>query len=102
MNKIKFSHNYPKLWKQTKATLLDVRIVSYFSLHKDLIEYDTVYTEKGKEGYQHYPLPKTNLIQLVFVGNKLIPFCTIRRHTVRKFSYYKALLGEDFDIVITT
>lgn len=93
MNQIKFSHNYPKLHNQNKATLLDVRIISYYHLHSDLIEYDT----KNSKG-EYYPLPKTNLIHLTFIGNKLIPFCTLRRHTTQKFSYYKNKIGEEFII----
>ena len=110
MNKIKFSHKYPKLHGQKQAELLRVVIVSYYHLHKDLIEYDTKYifnerkdhhgtTQDYEEGY--YPLPKTNLLHLTFVGDKGIPFCTIRRHTVQKFSYYKRLVGEKFEIVNT-
>ena len=96
MNQIKFSHNYPKLWNQNKATLLDVRIESFFNLKNDLIVYDTK-TETG----EFYPLPHTNLIHLTFIGDKLIPFCTIRRHTNQKFSYYKNLIGKEFEIVLT-
>ena len=109
MNQIKFSHNYPKLHNQNKATLLDVRIISYYHLHSDLIDYDTRYhfnerkdhhgtIQDYDEGY--YQLPKTNLIHLTFIGNKLIPFCTLRRHTTQKFSYYKNKIGEEFSIVI--
>ncbi len=106
MNKIKFSHDYPKLHGQKEAELLRVVIVSYYHLHKDLIEYDTKYilpdySPDLQGGVCHYQLPKTNLLHLTFVGDKGIPFCTIRRHTVQKFSYYKRLVGKKFDIVNT-
>lgn len=100
MNQIKFSHKYPKLHKQNKATLLDVRIVSYFSLSEDLIDYDTHWIENRDEGW--YPLPHTNLIHLTFLGESLIPFCTIRRHTVQKFAYYKSKIGDEFEVVLTS
>ena len=100
MNKIKFSHKYPKLHEQIQAELLRVTIVSYHHLHKDLIEYDTHWVEKGDEGW--YPLPKTNLLHLTFVGDKGIPFCTIRKHTTQKFGYYKHKIGEKFEIEISS
>ena len=92
--KIKFSHNYPKLWNQTEARLVFLDVIDGDNLHKDLIEYDT----KNTKG-EYYPLPKTNLMQLVFIGNKKIPFCTLRRFTDKKWSYYCNLEGHDFDVV---
>lgn len=93
MKTIKFSSNYPKLHNQKEATLLNCEIVSFFQLHEDLIEYDT----KNSNG-EYYPLPKTDLIHLTFLGDKLIPFCTIRRYTIEKYSYYKNLVGKRFII----
>ncbi len=98
MANIKFSHRYPKLWGQKRAELLDVRIVSYYNLKENMIEYDTNYDDNGS--LEHYELPKTNLILLTFRGEDLIPFTTLRRHTVEKFKYYKDLEGEWFDIIV--
>jgi hypothetical protein len=93
---IKFSHNYPKLWGQKKAELIGVRILNAQAINKDLIEYDT----KTSEG-EYYELPKKGeLIQLVFVGDKDIPFCTLRRYTEVKYLYYSENVGNTFDIVI--
>ena len=100
MNQIKFSHIYPKLWGQKKAKLLDVRIVSFFSLHSDLLNYDTRWNDGNEVG--KYPLPHDNLIHLTFLGENLIPFCTIRRHTNQKYSYYKSKIGEEFEVVLTS
>lgn len=92
--KIKFSHEYPKLWGQYSARLLEVNDTEYKNLHPDLIEYDTKYNG----GY--YPLPKVRLIQLIFLGDKGIPFCTIRRWTPQKHRYYESAIGKIFEIEI--
>lgn len=91
---IKFSSDYPKLWGQKQGRLLGVYAIAH-ELHKDLIEYDI----KKSDG-SYYPLPKGTVIQLVFLGDKGIPFCTIRRFTPNKFSYYVGLVGEDLKIQI--
>ena len=94
MAKITFSHNYPKLWNQTTARLLKVSRMLRKNLHDDLIEYDTL-TSDGK----YYELPKGDLIQLVFLGNKEIPFCTIRPYTPEKFEYYRGKVGAGFLVI---
>jgi hypothetical protein len=112
MKQIRFSHNYPKLWGQTKAELLAVRMIDAqaVAINKDLIEYDTKYI--FNERYDHhgevqdydeayYELPKEGkLIQLIFIGNKQIPFCTLRRYTKEKYEYYQHNIGEIFDVVV--
>jgi len=92
---IKFSSNYPKLWNQKTATLLEIRLLQRENLRKELIEYDT----KNNNG-EYYQLPKGTLLQLIFVGDKGIPFCTLRRHTPAKEVYYQSHIGYMFDIVI--
>lgn len=111
---LKFSHNYPKLWGQNKAELIAMRIIDAqaVAINKDLLEYDTKWEEWDgvtrdlygtpvwDEGY--YPLPKDGkLIQLIFIGNKEIPFCTLRRYTPEKILYYRNLMNQVFDVVIT-
>ena len=93
-HRIKFLSNYPKLHNQEEAKLLSVRIVSFFDLDNDLIEYDT-----QKSDGSYYTLPKTTLLHLTFLGDKLIPFCTLRRYTIEKYRYYKSLIGKTFKIV---
>jgi len=106
--KINFSHDYPKLWKQKKAELLAVRVIDAqaVAINKDLIEYDTKYilpdySPDFTGGVCYYPLPKTGkLIQLIFVGDKDIPFCTLRRYIPTKYDYYKKGIGKIFEIII--
>ena len=90
-NKIKFSKNYPKLWG-----VEDINIDE--NTNKDLLEYDT----KANDG-SYYELKKGKYIQLIFLGNKNIPFCTIRSaygQYGNKKEYYQAKVGETFNIVI--
>jgi hypothetical protein len=39
---------------------------------------------------------------LLFLGNDLIPFTTVRPYTKEKFLYYNWRVGEVFDIIIKT
>lgn len=101
MNTIKFSHEYPKLWGQFTGKLI---YVEQFNPEKEmremeieeLIEYDT----KTSDG-EYYELPTGDLIQLVFIGECRIPFCTLRRYTPQKYKYYKSKVGQVFKVVRT-
>ena len=95
---IKFSHNYLKLWKQKTAMLLAVFKIDEPS--EELKEYDTSWHDDVDSGY--YPLLEGNKIQLIFLGDKGIPFCTIRRFTEEKYTYYLDKRGQNFNIKITT
>jgi hypothetical protein len=99
---IKFSHNYPKLWGQTTAELLAVRKLHIpDDLNDTLKTYDTTYRLKSANDgnvYAAYLLPQGECLQLIFLGDKRIPFCTIRRWTPQKETYYKGLVGQIFEI----
>lgn len=98
MKRIKFSHDYPKLHGQTSAKLLAVIPRKRNEMSEELIEYDTSYfTKDGVKEY--FPLKSGNYIQLVFIGNLGIPFCTIRSAFPKsKVEYYTSSIGEDFEI----
>lgn len=89
---ISFSHRYPKLHGQTFARLLLIELHEREELFPKFIEYDTVY-DGG-----HYPLPLGTYMVLVFLGNDLIPFTTVRPWTKEKYHYYKGGLGSIFEI----
>ena len=94
MNAIKFSHVYPKLHGQTTAELLAVRRIK-IDAHTppELLEYDTSY-EGGR-----YPLRSGDYLQLVFIGNLHIPFCTLRSaYPASKVAYYQGQVGKMFAI----
>jgi hypothetical protein len=90
---IKFSHEYPKLHGQESAQLLAVCLCQRSQLTDKFIEYDTAF-DGG-----HYPLPPGKYMVLVFLGNEMIPFTTVRRFTEEKFRYYNSGVGQIFNIV---
>ena len=92
---IKFSHQYDKLHRQTAGKLLFVSKTEKDKLYSDLIDYDT-----KANGIIVYKLPDKELILLIFVGNKGIPFSTIRLFTEKKFAYYTSLKNHNFNIII--
>ena len=97
---IKFSSDYPKLHGQTSAELLAVKPIRIDKdTPKELIEYDT-----RKSDGTYYNLKTDNYIQLIFLGNLGIPFCTIRskrnRYAEDKEAYYLQFVGENFTIKI--
>jgi len=96
MSAIKFSHAYPKLHGQTSAELLAVRPIRIDkNTPEELLEYDTKYDG----GY--YKLATGDYIQLIFLGNLRIPFCTIRKaYPPSKVEYYKSKIGEQFEVMV--
>lgn len=105
MLSIKFSHNYPKLYGQTSGELLSVKVLiaKEVQVNKVLLEYDTKYLGI-KEEIKYYILPRSGkLVQLIFLGNMGIPFCTIRsmyNGKYNKLDYYRENIGQVFDFNI--
>lgn len=96
---IAFSHSYTKLRCQTKAHLLGVTKREFKNLCAEFVEYDTAYLTQ--EGIGHYDLGTGKFIVLVFVGNKLIPFTTVRSWSEEKEKWYKNNIGREFDLRYT-
>lgn len=94
---IKFSHKYPKLWGQVEAELIAVRTIKKGGVSKVLRDYDCI-----TDNQEYYPLPDDDLLQLIFVGNENIPFCTLRRKTPKKELWYKFMIGKKFEVVLTS
>ena len=90
---IKFNSKYPKLFGQTKAKLILVEKVYHMSLSKDFIKYDT-----QKLDGSYYELNNVTYTKLTLIGNKGIPFTTLRNDN--KESFYLDRLNNFFDIVI--
>lgn len=97
MQTIKFSSDYPKLHGQTSAELLAVRNIRIDrNTPPELITYDTV-----KRDGTRYPLKSGNYLQLIFIGNYHIPFCTIRSaFPDRKEEFYRKHVGDIFEIEV--
>ena len=95
MSAIKFSHYYPKLHHQTSAELLAVRPIKIdANTPQELLDYDTV-----NDSGDRYPLKHGDYIQLIFLGNLRIPFCTIRSaYPPSKVDYYRGSIGRTFNI----
>jgi hypothetical protein len=74
----------------------------------ELLEYDTTYYAKVRKGCftwgeekARFPLPTGDYIQLIFLGNLRIPFCTIRKnYPPQKGDYYRGKIGDIFGIEI--
>ncbi len=50
----------------------------------------------------YYELPKYGkVLQLIFIGNYDIPFCTLRSDKPGKLNYYNKQIGREFEIVNT-
>ena len=101
MDSIRFSKDYIKLHGQTEAELLTVRRIRIDdTTPKELIEYDTTSTDGSR-----YTLTEGKYIQLVFLGNLGIPFCTIRTDEVfldgetAKFDFYSERIGQRFSLI---
>ena len=103
MNAIRFSKEYVKLHGQMSATLLAVRPLTIdLRYHSELIDYDTVAVDGSR-----YELRNGRYLLLVFLGDKHIPFTTIRSDKPAmngmrsKRDYYTERIGQDFRIVRT-
>lgn len=83
MNIIGFRHHYTKIHGQTHGILLSTRILSeeeYRELREDkgAMYIDTVFI--GNNGDEYVPQPiEGERLQLVFLGNRMIPFTTYRK-----------------------
>jgi hypothetical protein len=110
--KIKFSHeHYTKLddiYISQPARLVAVQKTHYDKLPAEFRAFDCEYKEYGDDIHpktKWYPLSKTDLLLLLFmgdaVGHKTQLFVTLRRWTPKKQDYYESLVGELFEIEFT-
>jgi len=109
--KLKFDHPFFKLYGQKTAKLIHIDRVSYSDLDPLMIEMDTQYSaivpDKDKEHEEvtrreirTCKLKKGGLVLLVFLGNKNIPFTTLRNGRDSTFRRYRDQVGDTFDIVV--
>lgn len=83
MHLIGFSHHYTKIHGQTHGILLSARIIyeeEFKRLREDrcTIYHDSVFSENGKELVRGIG-DDERVLQLVFIGNRQIPFTTYRK-----------------------
>ena len=108
--KIKFNHHYLKLdflydlIYDKKTYLIGVSKVHIERLPQDFIRYDTAYrgqkVESGGFYTELYPLPEkgTYLLLVLFTYDNV--WTTLRKWTPEKEKKYKALVGQEVEIVI--
>lgn len=93
---IKFSGYYPKLHSQSSAKLLAVNQITIDkNTPKELLDYDTTMTDGSK-----FYLSNGEYLQLIMIGNFMIPFCTLRRCTYENVQKYVPNIGKTFDLVV--
>ena len=91
MHLIGFSHHYTKLAGQTFGELVAVSRISPSAaevLPSGTVYYDTEYIDIHGN-YQSAPLNPTENLQLIFIGNKQIPFTTYRESPKGYKPYYQ-------------
>lgn len=107
--KIKFDHPYCKIYGQQTAKLIHIERVSCKDLDEFMINMDTQYyvevpsdttPEIPKKELRSCKLKKGSLILLIFLGDKNIPFTTLRNFRDSTFRAYRSLIGDMFDIVV--
>ena len=92
MEKIKFNRNYKKLHEQTEAKLVYFEIHYGKTLNEEYVKYDT--DGKYTFVYNH------KYIVLYFVGNKGIPFSSLRKLNKENKKKYFDKVGEKFKIIV--
>ena len=92
-NVIEFNHNYTKLHNQKSGFLC---FVNPFLIDKNFTDEAYQYDTDGK-----YPLEKGKIyMQLVFLGDKEIPFTTYRKDTPENRAKYVGKEGQIFNFII--
>lgn len=96
--RLSLQKNFIKLHGQKTASLLEARIVDLKDMSDDDFQHLTEYDCKAIDG-SYYPLKKNNqYCLLVFLGDKNIPFSTLRN--IQKYEYYKNKIKTIFEVVV--
>ena len=94
-NILRLGHDYEKLKGQRGALLVAIVRLIVKSKDQDLKAYDGEYI--GKEGEKICDdMGDGVFIQLVFVGEKGIPFGILREYRKAKWDFYKERIGSEF------
>lgn len=98
MTTIKFAKQFLKLHGQTSAELVAVRLVDTATTSPDDFEEMYEYDAKADDG-SYYPLDNNKTYtQLIFIGNKNIPFTTLRNKD--KYLDYVKQIGWVFNVEV--
>lgn len=108
MKKISFAHNFIKLDEQKTAELVRVKIISRTELDEETVIANTQYYENHEvpnsdtpiRGIKCSHIPNGSLLLLVFLGDRNIPFTTLRQFKDATWKRYKSMLNHIFEIVV--
>lgn len=102
LEQLKFKYYYPKLHHQKMAMLIYVSTVyERVSISDpDFIEYDNKYVYNTYGDYSYWDLADPPVLFLVFLGDKNIPFTTIRKCNEENMDKYYDNIGDWFEIVV--
>ena len=89
---IVFNHNYKKLHNQKTVVLVQTGAIKGKTITDDFIDYDTDRKYKINR--------KGNYLYLIFIGEKMIPFTTLRKLNIENVKKYVGREGEFFNVVI--
>jgi len=92
--RIGFSFDYLKLHGQRSATLVRVDRVRRDQLDDSFIDYDTRHADG------HFTLEGDEFYLLYFIGEKLIPFTTLRLVTDQNRERFEGNVGHVFELFI--
>ena len=92
MREIRFNHNYKKLHNQKTAVLAQTGAIKGNTISKEFIDYDTDRKFKINR--------KGNYLYLLFIGDKMIPFTTLRKLNIENVKKYVGREGDFFNVVI--
>ena len=91
MKEIRFNRNYKKLHNQTEALLVKIIERQGKDLSEEFITFDTD---------NQYPIqPNQYYFIMFFIGNKMIPFTTLRKYNNENMKNYNNI-GNVFKIII--
>jgi hypothetical protein len=98
---VKFTAPFVKIRRQTKAKLIFISVIDADSLHPDFVEYDSLfYNHKFQPRHMSLDFLSGKILLLVFLGNKMIPFATVRPYTESREKFYRSILGKTVDVRI--
>lgn len=95
MTDVKIDYNYRQLHGQTKGYLLACKAIERSGMDDEFIA-----ATRALDAASTHTLPDGTYIQLVFYGNKRIPFSILLPYTTQDFNFYHDHRHEVFDIVI--
>ena len=96
MPEITFEDKLPKLHGQQTGKLVSVDNLPFVDLSDDFKSYDSY---NAGNPMKLYPFGNSMVLVLTFLGDKLIPFTTVRRGSAASLQRYRAQIGNTFRFI---